>query len=83
LLCLARNFRFKRGPNPRFLEEECVIKTLWPPYSPDANPLNFWSHIEARACSICHPNIEAVKASIDEEWMAMDPDYIVKNCKVF
>lgn len=61
------------------------LKSMWPPYSPDANPLDFsfWLHVEARACSICHPNVDALKAAVNKHWDGMDPDYIIKVCKAF
>lgn len=60
-------------------------KNMWPPYSPDVNPLDyaFWPHIQAKACRVRHPNITALKTSVDREWMAMNTDYVVKTCKTF
>ncbi|KAF2358387.1 Tubulin/FtsZ GTPase domain [Trinorchestia longiramus] len=40
-------------------------------------------NIEAKACHVCHPNITALKASVDWEWMTMIMDYVVKTCKTF
>ena len=44
-------------------------KEFWPPYSPDANPLDFtfWGRIEARACTVHHPNIDVLKTSVNEQ----------------
>ena len=49
-------------------------KNTWPPFSPDANPLDyaFWPHIEARACNVCHPNITALRTSVDRQWRTME-----------
>ncbi len=60
-------------------------KDFWPPYSPDANPLDyaFWPHIEAKASKVRHRNIEALKAAVNEEWNLMTSDYVVKVCKAF
>jgi len=60
-------------------------KSKWPPYSPDANPLDFafWPHIQMKACGIRHPNVTAMKASVDQEWAAMDPAYIRNVCISF
>ncbi len=37
-------------------------KTMWPPYSPDANPLDyaFWLHVESKASRVRHPNVGPV-----------------------
>ena len=58
---------------------------MWPPFSPDANSLDytFWPHIETRACNVRHPNITALRTSVDLEWMAMSRDYVIKSCKSF
>ena len=58
---------------------------MWPPFWPDANPLDyaFWSHTEARACKVRHQNITALKTSVDREWMAMSRDYVMIPCEAF
>ncbi len=60
-------------------------KTMWPPYSPNANPLDFsfWPHVEGKACCICHPNIDTLKAAVNQHWDNMDPDFICKTCAAF
>ena len=51
-------------------------KDMWPPYSLDANLLDFafWLHIEAKACHEQHTDVEALKAIINQQWEAMDVD---------
>lgn len=71
-----------------FLQEQNFSfwsKNMWPPFSPDANPLDyaFWPHVEAKACNVRHPNITALKTSVDQEWMAMSRDYVIATCKAF
>jgi hypothetical protein len=41
-------------------------KELWPPSSPDLNPLDFsvWSVVESKACATSHNSVKALKASI-------------------
>ena len=58
---------------------------MWPPYSPDANPLDFsfWVHVESKACRLHHPNIEALKTSVDEHWDSMSEVYIRTTCQAF
>jgi transposase len=60
-------------------------KDLWPPNSPDLNPLDYsiWWHVESRACRKPHSNITALKSSINKEWTAMDPEYIQTTCAGF
>jgi len=58
---------------------------LWPPSSPDCSPLDYgiWGYIKSRACSTPHPNIDSLKASVEEEWATMSNDYVIKVCKAF
>ena len=58
-------------------------KTLWPPYSPVGNPLDysFWVHVESKACCVRHPNINALKDSVSLHCNAMSKDYMKKTCK--
>ena len=60
-------------------------KELWPPNSPDLNPLDYsvWWHVERKACAKPHSNVDALKASISKVWAAMDSDYIVTTCAGF
>lgn len=60
-------------------------KNFWPPYSPDANPLDFtfWVRVESKSCRVRHPNIDALKASINENWEAMSEDYVRDSCRAF
>ncbi|QQP39553.1 Putative transposable element [Caligus rogercresseyi] len=66
-------------------EMDIWTKDLWPPQSPDANPLDyvFWPHIESKACKLCHPNIATLKAAVNQEWAGMDEDFVVKICQAF
>ncbi|QQP49393.1 Putative transposable element [Caligus rogercresseyi] len=38
----------------------------------------FWLHIESKACRLRHPNIAALKATVNQEWAGMDEDFVVK-----
>ena len=55
------------------------------PYSPDANPLDytFWVHVQSKACTVRHPNIDALKATVSQHWDAMSADYIRNRCAAF
>ena len=45
-------------------------KELWPPSSPDLNPMYFtiWSILESKACSSNHPNIGALNNRLKAYW---------------
>eukprot|EP00096_Caligus_rogercresseyi_P015643 TRINITY_DN8118_c0_g1_i2.p1 TRINITY_DN8118_c0_g1~~TRINITY_DN8118_c0_g1_i2.p1 ORF type:complete len:163 (+),score=37.01 TRINITY_DN8118_c0_g1_i2:301-789(+) len=60
-------------------------KEMWPPQSPDANPLDysFWVQVESKAYTARHPNVEALKTAVDEEWNRMTTDYIKRTCSTF
>ena len=50
---------------PRFWRKE-----LWPPSSPDLNPLDFcvWCILEKEACVTAHTYTEALKKSLKRKW---------------
>lgn len=60
-------------------------KNMWPPSSPDLNPLDYsiWSMVEREACATPHRNLEDLKASIVSAWDNMSEDYIRKTCAAF
>ena len=62
-----------------------LVKEHVAPYSPDANPLDFtfWVHVESKACTVCHQNINALKDTVHQHWGAMSEDYIHNGCKAF
>ncbi len=53
-------------------------KELWPPSSPDMNPMDFsiWSVLESRACSKNHANVEALKTSLTSHWAKISEDEV-------
>ena len=60
-------------------------KTLWPPSSPDLNPLDFsiWSVVESKACKTSHNNVASLKISVAKAWRALTPAYLIKTCRDF
>jgi hypothetical protein len=60
-------------------------KTVWPPSSPDLNPLDYsvWSVIEAKACKTPHSSVDTLKASITKAWRMMTKAYLIKTCHSF
>ena len=41
-------------------------KEMWPPQSPDLNPLDYsiWSVLQEEVQGVSHPNVEALNASV-------------------
>ncbi len=72
---------------PKWLEENLKFwpSKMWPLASPDLAPLDYsiWGIIEARACATPDKNMDVLKASADQEWAAMSPDFIRKTCQRF
>lgn len=60
-------------------------KDLWPPSSPDLNPLDYavWGVLEARVNKTSHPNTESLKTAIKEAWADLSDDFIVNSCRSF
>ena len=60
-------------------------KDMWPPNSPDINPLDFSirANLQAEACSKPHPNLQSLKTSIINAWDKIDSSYIIKTCRSF
>ena len=59
--------------------------SLWPPSSPDLNPLNhaIWGVFENKTNANSHPNIGSLKTAIMEKWKKMSEEFILKACKSF
>ena len=60
-------------------------KNMWPPSSPDLNPLNYsvWSVVEADACRKPHTSVATPKSSIQRAWGSMTSDYLISTCQAF
>lgn len=60
-------------------------KDLWPPSSPNLNPLDFsiWTHVEREACATPHSNVAELKAAVEASWASMTKDYIADCCACF
>ena len=60
-------------------------KDMWPPSSPDLNPLDFfwWGAIERKTNATPHPNIDSLKAAIVKEWADYPSKGIVDACASF
>jgi transposase len=60
-------------------------KDVWPPSSPDLNPLDFsiWATVQARVNVKMYPNTDALKASISKVWADLSGDDIRNVCARF
>lgn len=62
-----------------------ISADLWPPYSPDANPMDFciWSILEAKVCSKKHESVGSLKAHLLREWELIPQNTIRAACDAF
>lgn len=72
----------------QFLQEnvaEFWPASMWPPSSPDLNPLDYgiWAHVEATACSKRLPSIEALRSAIRTAWTRMSESFVSATCRSF
>lgn len=60
-------------------------KALWPPNSPNLNPLDFfvWQHVETKASATPHKSVSALKAAVTTAWMKMSEEDVQKACGSF
>ena len=59
---------------------------MWPPYSPDCNPLdyNIWGFVESKACATPHPSVRALQEAVDEAWAKLlTVEHVKKVCDAF
>ena len=57
-------------------------KELWPPSSPDLNPMDFgiWSILEQKACTQSHSSVEALKQKLIKSWDEIDVQTVRATC---
>ncbi len=60
-------------------------KDVWPPSSPDLNPLDFslWVYVQSKACDHQHPNIGNLKSAVSVAWSNMEASYVRLKCSRF
>ena len=60
-------------------------KSIWPPYSPDLNGMDYsiWSILESKACAKPHRNVVQLKQSLKKAWGSIPPETIVSGCSDF
>ena len=66
-------------------KSEIIWISLWPPSSPDLNPLNYdmWVFLENKKKPTFHSNIGSLKTGIVRERNKMSEDFILKAYKSF
>ena len=58
--------------------------SLWPSSSQDRNPwLCYSGRLENKTNATSHPNIDSLKAAIEDEGNKMSEKFILKACKLF
>ena len=64
---------------------EFFEKEVWPPSSPDCNPLDyfFWSECERETNAAPHTSVASLKAKITAVMAKMDRDTVAKACHRF
>ena len=60
-------------------------KMMWPPSSPDLNPLDFsiWARLETEACRTSRVSVDALRAAVTKSWGNLSPEYIRNVCCSF
>lgn len=60
-------------------------KDLWPPSSPDLNPLDFglWGILQAKVGSKNYSSVKTLKLALLEAWKAIPQDQIRAMCTSF
>lgn len=60
-------------------------KSMWPPQSPDLNPLDYaiWGIMEQKVCAVPHPGVDALRVCILREWDILTEQLIRNSWKAF
>ena len=58
---------------------------LWPPSSPDANPLDYgvWGVLKGKASNQHHATVDSLVQAVDDVWDNLSEDFIKKTCSRF
>ena len=58
---------------------------MWPPASPDLNPLDFnvWSMLETEASAAPHDTVETLKASLKKSWAKIPQEKLCVSVESF
>ena len=60
-------------------------KEIWPPNSPELDPLDYgvWANVQKVSCGRSNPNVEFLKNSIKEAWAGMPEAQVKRTCASF
>ena len=58
---------------------------MWPPYSPDLNPLDYsiWNAVTSKACAKPQKSAKALKTTVSRVWNSLDTAYVQRSCQNF
>ena len=64
---------------------DCVTKDMWPPSSPDLNPMDYfvWGYLESRVNRRPHTTKASLIASIKEQFASMPSTLVKRACGRF
>ena len=86
--CLNTDLHYKSckmqmGQNRRIIKS--VLKDMWPPSSPDLNPIDYfvWGHFEACVNRRPHTIMASLNVSIREQFAVMPRDLVTETCRWF
>ena len=60
-------------------------ESMWPPYSPDLNPMDYfvWGYVESKACKNPHSSVSSLQKSVNHWWSELlTEDMVKKACSV-
>ena len=91
-----KNFTFQQDGAPSHMSRKTQVwcranfmnfwsKEMWPPASPDLNPLDFniWLILEAKACAKTQNNIEGLKVSLKKAWAKIPQEKLCISVESF
>ena len=69
--------------NMAFLRANCydlVPPDMWPPNSPDLNPMDYftWGVVESRSNAVAHSNKKSLIAAIKRAFSSLERDMVIK-----
>jgi hypothetical protein len=72
----------------QFIESNMAVhwsKMVWPPYSPDLNPLDYgiWGVMQTKVNATSHENKSALTRTIRREWNQLSDAMIWRTCHAF
>jgi transposase-like protein len=60
-------------------------KEVWPPYSPDLNPLDYgiWGVLQTKVNATAHENTDSLRRTIRREWKCLSEAMVRQTCRAF